>query len=961
LPVAFEEEAVGAASYIGWIGGLVVALGVGTAIITGQGVANATPDGQDSQDGSSQSGDQTGDNTGTAKDNDSDGLGKIEVKHSRTDDGVGRHRAADTTPSSVTATSIVRRLSDTAEATAKQVADATQNAAAAINGDKTPPSGTSRSGGSWSVSGRLAARAERVAARTSSPGTSLTDGAADTNDVRANEFVNNSPAVKQRLASPRVEAGEAGDTASTDSTQTPLWPPPRSLTEQGPLVAAKAAPAASSTVSLAPNLFAAVLGDVFNPFAGNSPTAPPADSPLSWMLLGASRRQISVDVLSSQSLLAPADSITYDPQITLVNGVITGTNKGATEINGNPLTWTAISDPSGGGKLTLNAGTGSFSFLPDFSSVQKGIPEQFSVLVAETTPFEAALTQIPLVGSFVPQVLGVLHQVPIVNVVLASLIGQSMVVPITVRVGTLAPAGTPVAFTVKVPSPADGALISTNFFPATTVVKGATSAPTILNGPGLASAGNTDPNSTSVVSGLVVKPLRDAGYNVVTWDPRGEFASGGLLQLDSPAFEGQDVKGIITWLADHPAFTFPAFDAGGANPPAVENDPAIGMVGGSYGGGIQLVTAGIDPRVDLIVPGIAWNSLNDSLYPRDVFTTSFSALLLLSLVQTGARINPQIYGGIFNGALLGILTPDQQAWLAASGPDFLTPRIDIPTLFIQGTVDVLFPLQQALNNAATLGTPADDINMIWFCGGHGVCLTMNPQQIAEQNQMLVNTTLDELDSVFMDEPNSIPKFQFVDQTGQWYTADLIPTDDGFYGSTPVVTDNGGGGLLPIVPLLGGSGPQSAAPLPVSLTLGSKASNAINISLDDAPAGTTVVGAPHLTFNYSGIGTSRAVYAQIVDKRTGLVVGNIVTPIPVTLDGRTHPADIDMEDVVYTYGAPLADSSQLELQIVGSATPYLNLTQFGYINVSDVNMSLPTPGPDADVMKETLPPVTPIMV
>ena len=45
---------MGAASYIGRIGGLAVALGVGTAIITGQGVAYATPD-AGSQDGGSQS------------------------------------------------------------------------------------------------------------------------------------------------------------------------------------------------------------------------------------------------------------------------------------------------------------------------------------------------------------------------------------------------------------------------------------------------------------------------------------------------------------------------------------------------------------------------------------------------------------------------------------------------------------------------------------------------------------------------------------------------------------------------------------------------------------------------------------------------------------------------------------------------------------------------------------------
>jgi hypothetical protein len=28
--------------------------------------------------------------------------------------------------------------------------------------------------------------------------------------------------------------------------------------------------------------------------------------------------------------------------------------------------------------------------------------------------------------------------------------------------------------------------------------------------------------------------LRQAGYNVVTWDPRGEWNSGGTLEVDHP-------------------------------------------------------------------------------------------------------------------------------------------------------------------------------------------------------------------------------------------------------------------------------------------------------------------------------------------------------------------------------------------------------------------------------------------
>ena len=51
------------------------------------------------------------------------------------------------------------------------------------------------------------------------------------------------------------------------------------------------------------------------------------------------------------------------------------------------------------------------------------------------------------------------------------------------------------------------------------------------------------------------------------------------------------------------------------------------MVGASYGGGVQLVTAGTpDKRIDAIVPTIAWNSLNDSLYPNDAFKTAYGSL-----------------------------------------------------------------------------------------------------------------------------------------------------------------------------------------------------------------------------------------------------------------------------------------------------------------------------------------------
>ena len=128
-----------AASYIGRVGGLAVAFGVGTAIITGQGIAVATADG-DAPSDNSQTGDGSGNNTAAVNDNAPDDVGKIAVKPSGIADVTGRHSATDTTPSSVTATSIVKRLSDSAEDAVKRVTDVLQNAAGATTtGDKNTP------------------------------------------------------------------------------------------------------------------------------------------------------------------------------------------------------------------------------------------------------------------------------------------------------------------------------------------------------------------------------------------------------------------------------------------------------------------------------------------------------------------------------------------------------------------------------------------------------------------------------------------------------------------------------------------------------------------------------------------------------------------------------------------------------------------------------------------------------
>ena len=74
---------------------------------------------------------------------------------------------------------------------------------------------------------------------------------------------------------------------------------------------------------------------------------------------------------------------------------------------------------------------------------------------------------------------------------------------------------------------------------------------------------------------------------------------------------------------------------------------------------------------------------------------------------------------------------------------------------------------------------------------------------------------------------------------------------------------------------------------------------MELTTEEAETTTYIVGAPKLTFTYSGTGSSSHVYAQLVDNTTGLVLGNQVTPIAVTLAGARHEAVVDLEPVAHT--------------------------------------------------------------
>jgi len=483
---------------------------------------------------------------------------------------------------------------------------------------------------------------------------------------------------------------------------------------------------------------------------------------------------------------------------------------------------------------------------------------------------------------------------------------------------TVAPvAGTPSDYQL---TSFDGTIIRLHWFP----LAGASAdhaAPTVLMGPGWGGAGDTNVDSQQ---GPGIKTLRDAGYNVLTWDPRAFGKSTGTAEVDSADFEGKDVQQIITWAAEQPEAQL---DGAG--------DPRVGMVGMSYGGGIQLVTAATDCRVDAIVPQIAWNSLVTSLYKAQTVKSGWSGLL--NAASAGRSLDQHIVDASQAGATSGTLTSDDVEWFAARGPADLVSQIKVPTFIQQGTVDTLFTLQEGVNNYQLLQQAGVPVAMAWFCGGHGTCLT-DPGDRSHLDQ----ATMTWLNRYLKRDPSvdTGPGFTFIDQTGAWHSAAAYPVTPG----TPFTAQ--GSGALDLT-AAGGSGPavipptdaDFLAPVVASITP-FRATNAVAVDVLTATAG-VIVGAPQLTFTYSGTIPAgelpTRVFAQLVDPTTGYVLGNQVTPIAVTLDGQSHDLTLPLEQVAYAATA----GGHVTLQLVAVAAGYAPPRLGGHIDFTQISISLPT--------------------
>lgn len=244
------------------------------------------------------------------------------------------------------------------------------------------------------------------------------------------------------------------------------------------------------------------------------------------------------------------------------------------------------------------------------------------------------------------------------------------------------------------------------------------------------------------------KAFASRGYVGLVYSGLGFGKSGCLITLDDPAIDGKAAAGLIDFLAG----TRAADDGTRADYVTRdgEGDPRVGMIGGSYGGAVQMATAAVDHRVDALVPLITWNDLAYALAPNNTGTRKgvssdtagvfkwqwTNGFYLLGEGQTilNASLDPSRFGSLTclhfapqacdTIRLLnsGRYPADRTAAMldyarSVSPVDYLS-RVKAPTLLVQGQADSLFNLNEATATYRILKAQGTTTKMIWQAWGH---------------------------------------------------------------------------------------------------------------------------------------------------------------------------------------------------------------------------------------------------
>lgn len=320
--------------------------------------------------------------------------------------------------------------------------------------------------------------------------------------------------------------------------------------------------------------------------------------------------------------------------------------------------------------------------------------------------------------------------------------------------------------------------------PAT--LEGGKTYPLIFDGHGFSGSRATSGSATGL-AGLTVptQPILDGGFGIISIDQGGHGETGGLIRIMDPDQEGRFLLAImdwaeanLDWLAYGPEGGFTP----GANedPSATYDNPLMGAIGPSYGGGYQLLMHSIDPkkRLDVIVPQITWNDLSFSIFPGTVPKSAWGATLFAAGNTAGselerANFDPFVQRAFAEALSQGRVTDEALDYFRYHGLGYFcdagnTPLVTntngdngsplsagdlqydvdfaptaptkIHALFWQGMRDELFNFNEAFDNYSCLQPLGGDVRLLTYQSGHNTLqVPVDPMLLSHPTNALAGT------------------------------------------------------------------------------------------------------------------------------------------------------------------------------------------------------------------------------
>ena len=414
-------------------------------------------------------------------------------------------------------------------------------------------------------------------------------------------------------------------------------------------------------------------------------------------------------------------------------------------------------------------------------------------------------------------------------------------------------------------SPGSVRLKTTYYLPATATA--AHPAPAVILSPGF---GQTKDGLKADARDLAAR-----GYVVLAWTMRGfNLLAGdtGKIALDAPDAEVADLRRLITGLSKRSDVIQ---DAPG--------DPRVGLSGQSYGGGVSLLGAGLDQRVDAIVPVITWNSLESALVPGGVFKAQYAAVFFAGAMQGGcARFAARVCATYTHLAVTGDASAADKALLAQSSPSTFLRTLAAPTLLIQGEDDTLFPLSESLTTAKALKDQGTPVHLAWLKGGHDAPFS------STNDTLIRNLTARWFDHYLRDNPRAGtgPDFSWQRSNGGSGSSSQLPplkpvTVVALSGQTSQLIANPTGGRPASISSVPGAGALGGLASGLSLDIPGQSAR---WQTEPLPSTRELVGGGSLTVHVTSTSDTAVLFAKVFDvapNGSAKLPNGQVTPIRLT--------------------------------------------------------------------------------